>query len=85
MMFASTFRRSCAVFFAALITITATHAARGGGLGSVVAESAAWAAVSTVIFATWDWRRRRRGEHCAVCDGPLNAESRNDRDDVRGC
>jgi hypothetical protein len=83
MTLAPSIRRSCVVFLAALIAITAAHAARGGGWRFVLVESAAWAAVSAVIFATWDWRRRQRGEHCAVCDGPVSAERRNDRDDVR--
>jgi len=33
-------------------------------------EGAVWASVSAVIFGVWDWRRRRRGEHCALCDAP---------------
>jgi len=77
MTLAPTLRRSWAVFLAALIAITATHVSRGGALGSVAAESAAWAAVGAVVFGTWDWRRRRRGEHCTVCDGPVEAQSRN--------
>jgi hypothetical protein len=83
MSLAPTIRRSIVVFLAALIAITAAHAARLGGWRFAAVESAAWSAVSAVIFATWDWRRRRRGEHCAVCDGPGDAEPRHDRHDLR--
>jgi hypothetical protein len=65
-----TLRRGSLVFLAATVIIAFSHVLRGAVLTSVVPESAAWAAVSALVFSAWDWRRLRRGEHCAVCDGP---------------
>jgi hypothetical protein len=63
-------RQSAVIFVLAFLTIATARVLRGHTLGVAVVEGAAWATVSAVIFGVWDWRRRRRGEHCAVCDGP---------------
>ena len=69
-------RRGVLVFLAAFAIIVVSHVLRGASLNSTLAESAAWAVVSTVVFSVWDWRRLRRGEHCAVCDGPVAPKAR---------
>jgi hypothetical protein len=66
-----TLRRGSLVFLAATVIIAFSHVLRGAVFTSVVPESAAWAAAGAIVFSTWDWRRLRRGEHCAVCDGPI--------------
>lgn len=66
----ATLRQATVVFAVALLSIATARILRGHNLDVALAEGAAWATLSAVIFGLWDWRRRRRGEHCAVCDGP---------------
>ncbi|MCF7686989.1 MAG: hypothetical protein K9M98_04060 [Cephaloticoccus sp.] len=48
---------------------------KGRSLERVVAESAIWAGVSTVIFISARIYHSRRGQHCALCrDTPELAE-----------
>lgn len=72
-----TLRRGSLVFVAATVIIALSHVLRGAALTSAAPESAAWAAAGAILFSVWDWRRLRRGEHCAVCDGPIVPAARD--------
>lgn len=58
------------MFVGALFLIAASAVVRGRDLSSAVSEAASWAAIGAVIFAVWDRYRLKRGQDCAVCDGP---------------